>query len=261
MLLIVLLHVIPPALFALLHGMRVFGVRGIVVFAALCLGVGNLFENAGILTGFPFGDYYFTDVMGPKILNVPVLLGLAYVGMGYLSWTLARLIVRNGHWLATQALASCLMVVWDLAMEPVWATIVHAWSWRKGGPYFGVPVSNFLGWYLTVFMFYLLFTMYLRRYPEESSKLPARFWTMAILFYAVSAAGNLLVIPPAGFVTTADATGRLWSVNSIRLASGVVSLAGMGGFALIAWFRLHFVCWNTDGNWQGALEREFHTRR
>jgi hypothetical protein len=35
------------------------------------------------------------DVMGPKILVVPVSLGLAYVGMAYLSWTLARLILEE----------------------------------------------------------------------------------------------------------------------------------------------------------------------
>jgi uncharacterized membrane protein len=241
MLAIVFLHVVPPALFAMIHGSRAYGVRGILVFASLCLGVGNLFENLSILTGFPFGSYSFTDVMGPKILNVPILLGLAYLGMGYLSWTLARLILRGGHWFTVPLLASCIMVSWDFSMEPVWALMVHGWNWWNGGPYFGVPVTNFLGWYLTVFTFYLLFAVYLHRYSVAPAEMPVAFWLVAIVFYAVCAAGNLLVIPPAGLQTVADATGRVWSVSAIRAASALVSIFGMGAFAVTAWSRLRSV--------------------
>jgi putative membrane protein len=65
---------------------------------------------------------------------VPVLLGLAYIGMAYLSWTLARLIVGRPEALiagprvfAMPAVASCIMVAWDWAQDPVWGTILHAW--------------------------------------------------------------------------------------------------------------------------------------
>ena len=83
-LLIVTFHVIPPALFAVVHGARIYRSRGILIFAALCLGVGILFESVSLRTGFPFGYYRFTDLMGPKLFDLPILLALAYVGMGYL---------------------------------------------------------------------------------------------------------------------------------------------------------------------------------
>jgi putative membrane protein len=54
-LLIVTFHVIPPAIFAVIHGARIYGSRGILVFAILCLGVGTLFESVSLRTGFPFG--------------------------------------------------------------------------------------------------------------------------------------------------------------------------------------------------------------
>src|SRR5271170_4571920 len=63
-LLIVLLHVVPPALFALVHGSFLYQPRGISIFAAFCLGFGTLAESVSLRTGFPFGHYYFTDVMG-----------------------------------------------------------------------------------------------------------------------------------------------------------------------------------------------------
>src|SRR5579872_335288 len=94
-LLIVVLHVVPPALFAFAHGSALYGRRGIAIFAACCLGFGTLAETVGLRTGFPFGRYYFTGVMGPKVFQLPVLLALAYLGIGYVAWILALLILRQ----------------------------------------------------------------------------------------------------------------------------------------------------------------------
>jgi uncharacterized membrane protein len=93
MLAIVALHAVPPLLFAWIHGAICYGLRGILTFFAISIIVESSVENIGVLTGFPFGHYYFTEVMGPKIFLAPAFLGLAYLGMGYLSWTLACLIL------------------------------------------------------------------------------------------------------------------------------------------------------------------------
>ena len=90
---IVSLHVVPAALFSLIHGSRVYGLRGILIFMALCLGIGSAFESLSLRTGFPFGHYAFTEVMGPKLFDLPILLALAYVGMGYVSWILGLTIL------------------------------------------------------------------------------------------------------------------------------------------------------------------------
>ena len=50
-------------------------------------------ENLGVATGFPFGPYVFTGAMGPRIFAVPVLLGLAYIGMAWASWQIASAIL------------------------------------------------------------------------------------------------------------------------------------------------------------------------
>src|SRR6185312_5118602 len=81
-LLIVCFHVVPPAMFALAHGSFLYGRKGILIFAATCLGFGTLAESVSLRTGFPFGHYYFTEVMGPKVFQLPVLLALAYLGIG-----------------------------------------------------------------------------------------------------------------------------------------------------------------------------------
>ncbi len=169
---IVVLHVVPAALFALIHGSVAYRLRTIFVFVIICLVVGNIFENVGVRTGFPYGPYYFTGLMGPKILEVPVLLGVAYVGMAYVSWMLARLILgvaqrplAGAQIMIVPLTAAIIMVAWDFCMDPIWSTVLHAWIWRRGGSYFGVPVSNFLGWYLGVYVIFQLFAFYLSGRP------------------------------------------------------------------------------------------------
>jgi uncharacterized membrane protein len=244
------LHIFPPLVFAWVHGALLLGRRAILTFFILLLVVGNIIENVGVMTGFPFGHYYFTERMGPKLFHVPILLGLAYLGMGYISWTLALLILGKSNArntltgfrvVALPSVASFLMAAWDLSQDPVWSTIERCWIWLRGGAYFGVPVSNFLGWYLGVYIFYQLFVLYLRRRSAILNPLPLRQWQMAVLFYSVCATGNLLLLlgaPPDGLAVVSDPSGAKWNVRDIVGASALVSIFTMGAFALLAWVRL-----------------------
>lgn len=247
---IVALQVLSAGLFALVHGSLSYGFRGICTFAGLCVMVGAFFESLSLHTGFPFGHYYFTGVMGPQLFHLPVLLVLAYIGMGYASWVIGLAIlgvpaagarVSRTRFVALPLVSSFLMVAWDLAMDPVWATVGRAWIWQDGGGYFGVPLSNFLGWYLTVFIIYLLFALYLRRRELPSHALrDARF---PVLFYALTAASNLFHALPAFRAyrlpaLVADGSGHLWRVSDINAACALISLFGMFPFALVAWERL-----------------------
>jgi uncharacterized membrane protein len=248
MLAVVALHVIPPIAFALIHGAISYHIRTILVFVALCLLVGNVLENLGVLTGFPYGDYYFTDLMGPKLFEVPVFLGLAYIGMAYLSWTLARLIlgdianpVTGSRVVTLPLIAAFIMVAWDLSQDPVWATILHLWIWRRGGPYFGVPLTNFLGWFLCVYIIFQLFALYVRGHSTSGDPLASGHWRLAVVFYAAAAAGNiLLVLPHAEPSVVTDPAGVQWRVSDITGTCALVSIFTMGAFALLAWVRLNY---------------------
>jgi uncharacterized membrane protein len=241
---IVILHVVPPAAFALIHGAISYRWRGILIFSALCLGVGSLFEIVSLRTGFPFGHYYFTGLMGPKLLQLPILLALAYLGMGYLSWIVGLSILGlwNKPLSGLQAVflpivASFVMVAWDLSMDPVWANIDHAWVWRNGGPYFGVPISNFLGWYLTVYIFYQAFALYLRH--QTPALVQKNHWRFAVIFYGASAAGNLLLALSTNVPRVlTDASGTRWIGSGIIAVCLLISIFVMGPFTLIAWAAL-----------------------
>jgi uncharacterized membrane protein len=243
---IVVLHVVPPALFALGHGAVVYGRRGILAFFGFCVGFGAVAEGLSLRTGFPFGHYHFTDVMGPKLFGIPVLLALAYWGIGYAAWTVALLILRyddrrlqGTRVLALPLLASVTMTAWDLAMDPAWSMLDHAWIWHDGGPYFGVPISNFFGWFLTAFAYYLAFALYCCAQPIFRGALPRRLWIPAIVLYLVCALGNALVMwQPMASPFAADATGVRWATRHIAGCCVLVSLLAMTPLALFAWLRI-----------------------
>jgi uncharacterized membrane protein len=241
-LLIVVLHVIPPAVFALVHGRILYRSRGIFVFTALCLGVAGLLESLSLRTGLPFGSYYFTGVMGPKLSGLPILLVLAYLGMAYCSWVMSLLIAGyrkpiNGlRTVIVPLLASLIMLAWDLSMEADWSTVDRAWIWRNGGPFFGVPLTNFSGWYLTAFLFFLGFAFYCRSKAPLPASVPRIYWQAAIFLYAFCAFGNLLILRlPMAAPIVFDASGKPWITAHILIADALVSIFLMGLVVLLAW--------------------------
>jgi len=244
---IVVLQVLTPAVFALVHGSILYRVRGMLTFSGCCMGIGGMCECLSLRTGFPFGHYYFTDLMGPKALQVPILLVLAYLGIGYCSWVLAvvllgylsRPLTRMGMF-SLASVAGFIMMSWDLSMDAIWSTLDRAWIWRDGGMFFGVPLSNFVGWYFTAFLFYLAFAIYCGTNTPPPHPAGLGIWRVAILFYAVCAGGNLLVFRSGLFPDTAfDTTGRLWMTKDILMASVLVSLLVMAPLAVLAWLRLN----------------------
>jgi hypothetical protein len=63
-------------------------------------------------------------------------------------------------------------------------------------------------------------------------------WRLAILFYAASAAGNLLVVAPLSLGGVfVDAAVKHWAILDILWASRLVSLFLMMPLSLIAWIK------------------------
>lgn len=239
------LTILAPMAFAFLHGARRYGIGGIAVFVVLCLGISNVMENLGVLTGFPFGPYHYTDVLGPKLFLVPLLIGPGYLGTGYVSWVLANILLATDRrrdalgTFATPLLATFIMVGWDACLDPGSSTIGKIWIWHTGGGYFGVPLTNYLGWFLTVFLFMQAFALFRRSRPEPLQPVPQTHWYQAALFFFVMAldfpASHLGL---AQSVAVADATGKVWQTGDILETSAIVSLFTMMPFAVASFFTL-----------------------
>lgn len=234
--------------FTLLHGARRYGWRAVVAFYALALIVSNGFENLSIVTGFPFGDYHYSDELGAKLFLVPLVIGPTYAATGYLAWTMATVLVgdvrRGSAWLTTVGtpfVATFAMVLWDVALDPTAATVQQRWIWEDGGGFFGVPLVNYLGWSLTVYTFLQLFALYLRyRSPHTRTapESPRAHLVQAVLLYAATA-GRLLENLFFGERTVVtDAVGQTWRTGDIYEASAITIAYGMFFVAALVALRL-----------------------
>src|SRR5438034_10455118 len=69
--------------FVLIHGGRRYGWKTIGVFIVATAIVSKILENSSILTALPFGDYYYTDSLGPNItaeaLSAPIASSSSYL--------------------------------------------------------------------------------------------------------------------------------------------------------------------------------------
>src|SRR5258708_2898586 len=134
----ILILILMPVAFALLHGAVRYQWSGIITFLVMCLVVSNLLENTSILTGFPFGHYYYTGDLGPRLFLVPLVIGPAYFGTGYLAWVLSTVLSGDIRpkasaitTFAVPFMASFMMVARDLGMDPSSSTIRHSRNWEQ----------------------------------------------------------------------------------------------------------------------------------
>jgi uncharacterized membrane protein len=228
--------VVLPLAFAVIHGALRYGIAGIAAFVILCFVVSNVFENLGVLTGFPFGHYFYPDVMGPKLFVVPLLIGPAYFGAGYTSWVLASILLgdidRRPDRLSVVAMpivGAFIMVGWDVCFDPGSSTLDHLWVWQNGGGYFGVPLTNYLGWYVTVFSFLFLFSLYRarRRAVVLAPPLSNAYWAQPPVLFIVMALTYQADYLAGRNVTLADATGATWRSADLHETAAIVSLVTM----------------------------------
>lgn len=159
-----------PAFLALLKqlGMR----RGLLIIGAVSV-FGYLIEGIGVATGLPYGEFYYRHPMGPRVADlVPYLLPLSYVPLVISSVTLALSLTvagrrgqesRNrgaditgsvavkgpsisaGQRGKTIVLGGLFLVIIDGVLDPA-AVFLSFWVYPGGGPYYGVPLSNYVGW-------------------------------------------------------------------------------------------------------------------
>src|SRR6202171_2732603 len=236
-------------LFALIHGAVRYGWGGILTFIVISLVVSNILENLSILTGFPFGHYYYTDLLGPKLFLVPLLIGPAYVATGYLAWVLANVLVgdvRRGAsaftTFAVPFVGAFLMAMWDLSFDPGFSTVRHFWIWEQGGGYFGVPLTNYLGWFFTVYVFLQLFALFVKFRSggsEAERSLPRSHYVEALVMYAVVGLTPVLTFLVGGSNSpVTDAAGLVWQTRSIAEAAATVSIYTMIFAAALSAVRL-----------------------
>ncbi len=206
-----------PAILALF---RYLGARR----AALSLLALSLFafviEATGVATGFPYGDFYYGDALGPLAFGLtPYLLPVSYAPLVIGAVAASR--PENPRFMIWALRSAVLLVLMDGVLDPG-AAALGFWVWPDSGAYYGVPASNYLGWLLSgaLASALLLAAGRWRGSPPpglmDSSIVAVAFWTGVAVFEGL--------IPPA-LLGVALFVFLLWR-RSLLSGAGTDSRAG-----------------------------------
>jgi putative membrane protein len=135
---------------------RDLGLRRALGFLLWSGGVAFCAEYASTRVGIPFGLYHYTGATAARELylsNVPVFDPLSFVFLSYASFCVARRTLGGERGPRSVLLAGVVMMLLDMVIDPL-AVRGDRWflgrifTYPAGGVYFGVPLSNFVGWAL-----------------------------------------------------------------------------------------------------------------
>jgi uncharacterized membrane protein len=217
---------------AVVQGTRRYGWGPLIAFFLISYVVSSIWENLSVMTGFPFGNYHYT--LAPQLFFVPVFIGFAYFGIGFVSWMTASTILdraderldlrtRAGriNTFALPLLAGAVMTMFDVGIDSISSTVRSAWVWEDGGGVFGVPFTNYLGWWFVTWSFFQLFALLLaarqtRRVPERAEGLPQISHLQPVLLYMLFGVSSISAfLGSTDAATVVDATGTAWSTPAI----------------------------------------------
>ena len=183
--------------FGLAHAASSLGWRRAGLFFGLSVAISLLFECVGVATGWIYGPYYYTQRLGPLFLGlVPSMIPFSWFMMAYPAYVIAERLAPahwRARWLGVAALGGLAMVAWDLVMDPLMVLRGH-WVWQTPGAYFGIPLQNYWGWWLTTFVILVAYQALAGRIssePIQSVQLSTSFARLAVLSYALTGLGNV----------------------------------------------------------------------
>ncbi len=152
------------------------GLKRALLFGLAGYGIAWLSEYSSIHNGIPYGYYFYIEQTRGReiwVLGVPLIDSMSYVFLAYASYSVALFIIapvtrlkKALYVLETRSIRSSLLarilgaalfVYLDIIIDPV-ALCGNRWflgqlyGYPGGGAYFGVPISNFAGWFLVGFL-------------------------------------------------------------------------------------------------------------
>ena len=180
---------------------RCIGMRPAAVVFGLSFTLSLSSELAGTATGFPFGEYGYTDRLGYKIAGlVPFNIPTSWFYMLVASLAICGRLLpatddgKSKWWWAL--VGGAVLTAWDVSMDPAMVKTAH-WLWNVpdlssrsaftqfiGTPFFfGMPLTNWLGWLLTGILVARVMLAVVPPSAWASKVAPSRF---PLLLYAVN---------------------------------------------------------------------------
>ncbi len=135
--------------------------KQILVFGLIAL-LGFFVELIGVATGVVFGSYTYGPVLGLKLFDTPIMIGINWIMLIYAIYSMFPDWQRN--WLFPFFGAS-LMVIYDLLLE-YFAIKIGLWSWAQDV----IPIKNYIAWYIISVVLFFIMQLSKQRISNPLSK-------------------------------------------------------------------------------------------
>lgn len=166
---------------------HLMGAKAALKFVLISVCFGWFAEQMGSTRGWFFGQYTYTEVLGWRLGDVPMIIPLMWFALCYTGYVLANLIVwrsptdgapRLADAFYLSLLASMIVTAYDLGADPYMVYTLKAWIMTKtDGWWFGETVQGFFGWVFVSFAIVFGFRLSVIRQPlvptQEFTKLHA----------------------------------------------------------------------------------------
>ena len=214
--------------FSLVSSTELMGGRATTVFFVTGVVLGLFFEVLSINTGLPFGPYYYTPLFGAQVLEVPIIIPLAWYVIVYLGYVVANLMIagapvvdggtRQAIWLSL--IGAMVVTAYDLAADPFMVQTIGAWVMLNKGDYFGEQLRGFVGWTFVSFLIAIIVRLSHHRVairpPTPTTTLAAAYpllaygvWWLFFTFIAEPRGIRVVAAYAMGIPTLAALTGLL----------------------------------------------------
>ena len=134
---------------------RLLGATSAKWLLLLSLTLGGAAEQIGVLTGQPFGPFRYTEVLGPWLGLVPMVVPMMWFALCFAAGVVAQLVLRRRP-LALRhdppgwpiLLAAALVTAFDLGAKTYFVHLRKAWIEEDGNgtAWFGLGHQGFIGW-------------------------------------------------------------------------------------------------------------------
>lgn len=155
---------------------QTINLRNMILWVLIYL-LGFGVEVLGVNTGFPFGSYSYGPILGVKIWDTPLMIGVNWVLIILSTTQVADSILKNANVMIRSIFSATLAVGLDFLIEPV-AVSTNMWTWELEK----IPLTNYLSWWIIAFV---LSYLYQSRVKQNLQPVILVIFTWICLFFAV----------------------------------------------------------------------------
>lgn len=147
-----------------------------ILYCILAYTVGYGVELLGTQTGFPFGAYTYHGVLGLKLWDTPLLIGVNWLLLLLATRAIIDRFIDVNIWIGA-IIGASLMVILDILIEPV-AIRFDFWTWDLNS----IPLSNYISWWIIAFFLHLLQRFLIQKYANPVA---IALFIIQLLFFGI----------------------------------------------------------------------------